>query len=404
MRRAVITGVAVLCSLGDDHESVFQALCDKKQVLKEFDKEEGDLSCVRAKYFTPIPEYDDSMFSRQLMLVKKRGGKRSANAVFTALKALKDSGISTPDENTAIIVGEGCPAFDEIDRLLYKKFAATGKMDPMTAPTVMPNATASWVSIVLGTHGRSITMSTACASGTDSIGMGYDMILSGRCDMALCGGNEYLYSSGASPVRAFESLRAITHAEDGRSIPFSKEREGFLFSEGGCGFLVIEELEHALTRGANIYAEITGYEFSSDAHNIVSLAEDGVQIENMLRRLIGSRKVDYYNAHGTGTVLNDKVESQVIQRIFGDDPDGQPAINSTKAFIGHTLGASGAIEAAVCADSIRHGKIHGNITGTILENLNVTSETRELDVKCAVSASFGFGGHNSCIMLEKFAK
>ena len=399
MRRAVITGAAVLCSLGDDHESVFQALCDKKQVLKEFDKEESDLSCVRAKYFTPIPEYDDSMFSRKLMLVKKRGGKRSANAVFTALKALKDSGISTPDENTAIIVGEGCPAFDGIDRLLYKKFAATGKMDPMTAPTVMPNATASWVSIVLGTHGRSITMSTACASGTDSIGMGYDMILSGRCDMALCGGNEYLYSSGASPVRAFESLRAITHAEDGRSIPFSKEREGFLFSEGNCGFLVIEELDHALARGANIYAEITGYEFSSDAHNIVSLAEDGVQIENMLRRLIGSRKVDYYNAHGTATEVNDQMEAVLLKEVFGERLP-EVLIGATKGLTGHSIGASGAIEAAACAYSIRNGIVHGNILGTALEGLNLPDKTVSADIKCAVSASFGFGGHDSALLFE----
>lgn len=167
--------------------------------------------------------------------------------------------------------------------------------------------------------------------------------------------------------------------------------------------IVVEELEHALKRNATIYAEITGFESSSDGVNIISTHQDGKIIKEMLRKLIGDKKIDYYNTHGTGTALNDSVEAQVIQELFGDK-EQQPAISATKGLIGHTLGASGTIEAAVCVDSIRYNKVHGNSCGTILDNLNITSETREWQINRAVSASYGFGGHNAAIMIERYCE
>jgi len=284
---------------------------------------------------------------------------------------------------------------------ILKDFKIKHRVNPMCIPLIMPNSTAAWISISLGTHGRSMQMCTACASGTDAVGMSYQSILNGSCNMAICGGNDYLVDSESITLPSFEQLRAVTNADDGRSLPFSEEHKGFLFSEGAAGFLVLEELDHALARNAKIYAEITGYEYSCDAYNIVAMPESAEHITIMMKKLLNGKKVDYYNAHGTGTILNDNTEAKMICEVFGDK-ENQPAINSTKAFIGHTIGASGAIEAIVCADSIYNSKIHGNICGTIMNNLNVSAESREIDIERAVSASFGFGGHNAALMFEKF--
>lgn len=165
--------------------------------------------------------------------------------------------------------------------------------------------------------------------------------------------------------------------------------------------VVLEELEHALKRNARIYAEITGFGQNCDGYSILAMPEDGEYISAMLKELVGDRKVDYYNAHGTGTKLNDIAEANVIRNVFGDR-SVQPAINSTKAFVGHTIGASGAIEAIVCVDSINHNKVHGNMCKTVFDDLNYTAETRDIQVERAVSASFGFGGHNAALMIERY--
>lgn len=270
-------------------------------------------------------------------------------------------------------------------------------------PLTIQSAIASWVTIVLGTHGMSSVINMACASSTTSVGICYESILNGKCDMAVCGGTSYIGDRNLTMFKGFEYLKCSSTNKEGNVYPFSKEKNGFLFSEGAACMLVIEELEHALKRGAEIYAEITGFACSSDAYNVVSMYPNGTIVENMLKKLVQGKKVDYYNAHGTATILNDEVEAKIIQNVFGD-ADSQPAINSSKAFLGHTLGASGAIELAVCADSIRRNKVHGNLCGTILENLNYTPETREMQVDCAVSSSLGFGGHNSAIMVERYRK
>lgn len=165
--------------------------------------------------------------------------------------------------------------------------------------------------------------------------------------------------------------------------------------------LVVEELEHALERNAEIYAEITGFESSSDAYGIISMNPNGEIIETMLRKLIGNKKIDYYNSHGTATLLNDEVERKVLKNIFGSK-ENQPAVSATKAFLGHTLATSGAFEALVCADSIKYNKVHGNSLGTAFDDINITSETRDMRVDTAVSASFGFGGFNSALLFERY--
>ncbi len=400
MKRVVITGMAPVCAAGTDHEEMFENLCGVKQYIRPLEKNTPSREALKTSFCVPYPEYDDSEFAQKLMPVKKRGSVSSQAAVFAALSALKDAGIEQPDEDTRVFVGVGAPNMPELSRqiLTFQEKLAT---DRMGVPMAMQSSVAAWIAIVLGTHGKSMTISMACASGTESVGMGYESILAGKCSMALCGGSDCLYDRNETLLKSFEYLKAVSDLPDGSSAPFSKERSGFLFSEGGAGIVVVEELEHALKRGARIYAEITGFESSSDGYSIVSMIEDGAVIKDMLRRLIGDKKVDYYNAHATGTVLNDKVEAEVIRELFGEK-SSQPAISATKSVIGHTLGASGAIEVMVCADSIRHGKVHGSTCRTILDDLNITAETRDIEVNRAVSASFGFGGHNAAIMIEKY--
>ncbi len=403
MRRVVITGMAPICSLGSDHETVFENLCSKKQYKTRIDKNTPARKKIKAEWYVPFPDcYSDDLFQEKLAPVKASGAKSAYIAAKAALLAMQDAKLEQADDNTMVIVGTDSFSMEElVDQLI--QFDTKQKMYSMMIPLTIQSAIASWVTIVLGTHGMSSVINMACASSTTSVGICYESILNGKCDMAVCGGTSYIGDRNLTMFKGFEYLKCSSTNKEGNVYPFSKEKNGFLFSEGAACMLVIEELEHALKRGAEIYAEITGFACSSDAYNVVSMYPNGTIVENMLKKLVQGKKVDYYNAHGTATILNDEVEAKIIQNVFGD-ADSQPAINSSKAFLGHTLGASGAIELVVCADSIRHNKVHGNLCGTILENLNYTPETREMQVDCAVSSSLGFGGHNSAIMVERYRK
>lgn len=403
MRRVVITGMAPICSLGSDHETVFENLCNKKQYKTRIDKNTPARKKIKAEWYVPFPDcYSDDLFQEKLAPVKASGAKSAYIAAKAALLAMQDAKLEQADDNTMVIVGTDSFSMEElVDQLI--QFDTKQKMYSMMIPLTIQSAIASWVTIVLGTHGMSSVINMACASSTTSVGICYESILNGKCDMAVCGGTSYIGDRNLTMFKGFEYLKCSSTNKEGNVYPFSKEKNGFLFSEGAACMLVIEELEHALKRGAEIYAEITGFACSSDAYNVVSMYPNGTIVENMLKKLVQGKKVDYYNAHGTATILNDEVEAKIIQNVFGD-ADSQPAINSSKAFLGHTLGASGAIELAVCADSIRHNKVHGNLCGTILENLNYTPETREMQVDCAVSSSLGFGGHNSAIIVERYRK
>lgn len=400
MKRVVVTGMVPVCSVGSDNDEVFSALCEKKQRVEKIEKNNEAREKLKTEYYVPYPEFDDSEFKKQLHSVKARGSKSAYTASFAALKALKHAGIEEPDDDTEVYMGVGAPNMNELCGNTLS-FAEKNKISAMFIPSAMQSSLAAWISIVLGIHGRSTVLSMACASGTEAVGTGFERIRSGHCRMALCGGSDYLSDENLLIVKGFEMLKCVSTGDSKSAYPFSEEHKGFLFSEGAACVLVLEELEHALERNAKIYAEITGFESSSDGYSIVSMHEDGRIIKKMLRKLIGDKKIDYYNSHGTATALNDNVEANVIKELFGDKAS-QPAINSTKAIIGHTLGASGAIEAAVCVNSINHGKVHGNILKTPMEGLNITSETREMNVKRAVSASFGFGGHNAALLIEKF--
>ena len=401
MRRVVITGMAPVCSLGCDHEEVFQKLCEKQINRKEIERNTPARQKLKSRYCISAPVIEnEEQYQKQFRILRARGGVATYWAAIAATLAMKDAKLEEADPDTHVFMGVGAPPMPDIsDQIL--KLNETYKMDSAGIPKAMQSSTAAWISILQGTHGKSATISMACASGTETVGMGYESILNGKCDMALCGGSDALTDRNLTLLKGFEHLRAVTMDEDGFSLPFSQERSGFLFCEGAAAVVVLEELEHAKKRNAKIYAEIVGFESASDGFNIISMPKDGAIVKQMLKKLVKDKKVDYYNAHATGTVLNDAVESMVIQEIFGDR-NQQPAISATKSLLGHTLGASGTLEVMVCADTIQQNRVHGSMTKTIMDNLNITSETRTLPVHCAVSASFGFGGHNAAIMLKKF--
>lgn len=399
-RRVVITGMAPICSLGTSHEELFENLCEGKQKIKKIEKNTPARQKLRTKCYVPYPEVKFEKLKEKLKYVEARGSKSSYLAAAAALLALEDANVEQPDEDTQVYVGVGAPNMSELfDQIV--PFEKEQKMSINAVPLSMQSSVAAWISIILGLHGKSMTISMACASGTEAVGTGYESILNGKCSMALCGGSDYLSDPNLTLLRGFEYLKAVTNTEDGVPKNFSDERKGFLYSEGASAILVLEELEHAIARNVKIYAEVTGFESSSDGYNIISMYPDGRIIQKMLEKLIGTKKIDYYNAHGTATGLNDSMEAHVIKELFGGI-EKQPAINATKGLVGHTLGASGAIEAIVCAKTICENKVHANSCGTIMEGLNITKEARSYPVDTAISASYGFGGHNAAIMIERY--
>jgi len=274
------------------------------------------------------------------------------------------------------------------------------RYDRFVVPKMMPNSAAAWIPILFKLNTQSFTINSSCASGTMAIGEAYRKISDGYCTTAITGGLESLRDESYSIMRGFDTLSTLTKSKDGSPQPFSDDRSGFLFSEGGAAVLILEEYEQAKLRGADIYTEIVGFDANNDNQNIVQLDKTGVNIHNLLKSLTDGIKLDYFNAHGTGTEINDEVESKVIVKLFGEKTS-QPYINSTKSILGHNIGASGAIEAAVTAYSIKNGQIHPNYCEKPFSFLNINIEALNTDINYALSSSYGFGGHNAAILFKK---
>jgi 3-oxoacyl-[acyl-carrier-protein] synthase II len=288
------------------------------------------------------------------------------------------------------------------DRMLYPR-----RFNPFAVSMTMPNACSANVGIKFSLHGSNNAYCAACASGTVAIGHGFKAVRSGELDVALVGGVESLSDDYGGVFAGFDAVRALANHNDDpdkANRPFDKDRTGFLFSEGGGAVFVIEDLEHAQKRGATIYAEILGYGETCDGFNIMMMESRGTQITRMLKLAfadagISAEDVDYINAHGTGTRLNDETETAVIEQVFGK----KVLINSTKSLIGHTLGASGAIEALVTALSIRHKTTHvcRNLENP-MKDLNFVTKVDSYPIRIGLSQSFGFGGHNAALILREY--
>lgn len=334
-------------------------------------------------------------------------------AVAAAKEALEQSGIDMEQEDPFMVgcsIGSGIGSLQTVERE-HKKLMEKGpsRVNPLMVPLMISNMAAGNVSIQFGLKGKSINVVTACASGTHCIGEAYRTIQFGDADVMVAGGAE----SCITPVgvAGFSALTALSNSTnpDRCSIPFDKERDGFVMGEG-AGIVVLEELEHAKKRGATILAEVVGYGATSDAYHITSPIEDGSGaarcMENAVKEAgIALDDVMYINAHGTSTHHNDLFETRAIKKVFGDHAK-EMKINSTKSMIGHLLGAAGAVEFIACVKEIENNYLHETVGYQVADeecDLDyVTGHGVETEVKYALSNSLGFGGHNASLLLKKY--
>jgi len=333
-------------------------------------------------------------------------------AVAAAKEALEDAGIDMEQEDPyriGVSVGSGIGSLQAMERA-HSRLLEKGpsRVEPLLVPLMISNMAAGNVSIYFGLKGKSINVVTACATGTNSIGEAFRTIQYGDAEMMVAGGTE----SSVTPIgiAGFTALTALTSSNDPArcSIPFDKERSGFVMGEG-AGIVVLEELEHAKKRGAKIYAEVVGYGCTSDAYHITSPAEDGSGAAKAMTYAvedagIAPEDVTYINAHGTSTHHNDLFETRAIKLAFGEHAKSMK-INSTKSMIGHLLGAAGAVEFVTCVKELQEGFLHKTAGYQVPDeecDLDYCIEPAEGEFRYALSNSLGFGGHNASILIKKY--
>lgn len=410
-RRVVITGMGCVTSLGDSADSLFYALCAGKSGVSTI--QSFDTSEYPVKFGGEIRNFEPEKVipSREV----KRMDRFTQLALASAIEAVRDSGLDFERERkdrVSVIVGTGIGGIQEIEeqyvRLLNK---GPRKVSPFCVPKLMGNAACGTISIFWGLTGPNMCIVTACASASNAIGEAYYNILSGRSDISVTGGSEAAVSPiGLASFCALKSLSTRNDSPQTASRPFDKDRDGFVLSEG-AGIVILEELEHARRRGANIYCEFLGYAATGDGHHITAPLPDGKGASDAMRLALEVAEIEpsqvrYINAHGTSTELNDVAECLAIRTVFGDHAN-RLAISSTKSCTGHLLGASGAVELIATAKTIQTGVIPPTIN---LENLDprcdaqmdfVPKTARNTPVDYAISNSLGFGGHNSCLVCGK---
>jgi 3-oxoacyl-[acyl-carrier-protein] synthase II len=326
--------------------------------------------------------------------------------ISSALRSTLHQALTRPKESLRELRGRlGDAGALELLETLERRLQAPSRANPFAVAMTMPNTATSALSIKLSLVGPQSTHCAACASGTVAIGHAYRSIAGGDMDLVLAGGVEFLDDDYGAIFHSFDLAHTLCRGEDPERAnrPFDRARSGFLFSQGGGAVLVLEEMERARGRGAPILAEIAGFAETSDAHNIMVMEPEGRQIARAIETALADSalrpdEIDYVNAHGTGTLANDETEAAVLSRIFGS----RPLVNSTKSLLGHTLGASGALEAAVTVLSLQHQATHAchNLEDPIAD-LNFVRRAGSYPIRNALSQSFAFGGHNAALVFRK---
>ncbi len=406
----MVTGIGILCPLGLDISTTWEGLIAGKSgidYITLFDAEPLATKIAgEVKGFEPT-DYINRKDARHM-------DRFSQLAVAASRQALEQSGIeinSTNQDSIAIVVGSGIGGlttlFEQVKVLLEK---GPAKVNPFLAPMMISDMAAAQISIALGIKGINLCTTSACSSGSDAIGMAYEIIKRGDAPAAIAGGSESIINPIG--ITAFNALRAISTRNEAPQLasrPFDAERDGFIIGEGAC-LLILESLDHAQKRGANVIAEIIAYGASADAYHVTQPAEDGEGAARAMQLALDKAglapsEIDYINAHGTSTPLNDKVETMAIKTVFGDYAYQVP-ISSTKSMIGHLIGAAGAVEAAICIMIIQHGLIPPTINLTHPDpecDLDyVPNVARQAKVTTTLSNSFGFGGHNSVLAFRQY--
>lgn len=409
-RRVVVTGMGAVTPIGVGVDAFWEGIVQEKTgfaPISYFDT--TGYKCTLAaqvKDFNP-EDYMDKKTARRME-------KFCQYAVVAAKEAIEDAGLNMEEEDAYMVgcsVGNGVGSLQAMERehvrLLEK---GPGRVAPLLVPLMITNMAAGNVSIQFGLKGKSINVATACATGTHSIGEAFRTIQYGDADVMIAGGTE----GSITPIgiAGFTALTALSESNDPQrcSIPFDKDRNGFVMGEG-AGIVVLEELEHAKKRGAHIYGEVLGYGCSSDAYHITSPVEDGSGAAKAMLNAVADaglskEEVTYINAHGTSTHHNDLFETRAIKLAFGEHAK-DIKVNSTKSMIGHLLGAAGAVEFITCVKQLENHFIHKTVGLLETEgemDLNYCKESFREDFKYALNNSLGFGGHNASLLVGKYTE
>ncbi len=452
-RRVAVTGIGVVTSLGLSASEFWSACLEGRTVVSTIPDDWRQFADYHSTLWSPLPKLDaESLGTTRVEL--GQNDLVSLMAVRAAREALSESGLCVEEKNkrarTAFVVGVeparagiymgtgvgGATSFlsnhayqmlarrkrdlgkirDSLDAddpraagigSVIDKLVIGPRFNPFVVSMLMPNAVSALLGLKFTFTGPNLTYAIACASGTVALGKAFRAIRSGQIDIALAGGSEYLDDHYGGIFFGFDIAGALVRDcadPDRANRPFDESRSGFLFSQGGTAVFVLEDWDRAVGRGAPVLAEIAGYGESFDAHSMMQIDPDGIEIERMIRLALDDAgaqpgDIQYVNAHGTGTQTNDPTEANVIERVFGR----QVMVNSTKSLIGHTIGASGALEAAVTALSLKNQTTHAcrNLENPI-SDLNFVSSVEPQDVSAAFTQSFAFGGHNAGLVLRRF--
>ncbi len=411
--RVVITGMSAVSVVGTGLRPYWESLIAGRSGIRRITQ--FDASHMPCQIAGEVPDFEPEQYMDRK---EARRVPRSAQMAFAAAKmAVEDAGLPAPlpdPERAGVAFGTAIGGIDRVDEgIVTIRTQGYERLNPFVVPTSLPNVSAYLISQAFQCLGPSITVGTACATGTQSVGEGMEMIRRGVADLVIVGGTEGLIEEYT--IGGFCAMRALptnyNDAPEKASRPFDKDREGFVFSEGAAA-LVLESLEHARARSARIYAELAGQASSSDGFHMAQPDPAAAGPSRAMRWAIedaGMRPedIDYINAHGTATPLNDLTETRGIKNIFGEHAN-KVAVSSIKSMLGHAMGASGALEAIACAMTIYEGIIPPTINyQTVDPELDldfVPNKARKQAVNAVLSNSFGLGGQNACIVLKRFAE
>ena len=426
MKKVVITGIGMLCASGNGKDAAWANLKAGKPGIGRITA--FDPSRCTCQVAGEVKDFDK--YAIEGGLIDKRAARHMARfsqfAVAAAVEAWKDAGYTAeqkPDmDRVGVMMGVGIGGLEVTGENYFTLFEkGPDRLSPLAVPELIPNEAAGNISIALGTKGPAQVVATACASSTDALGFALDMIRAGRADVMVAGGSEAVITEFT--VGGFMKMRALSTqlnaTPEKASRPFNADRDGFVMGEGAA-VLILESEDHAKARGAKVYAELAGYGATSDAYHITAPDPSGVgavkAIEIALKDagVADKSTVDYINAHGTSTHLNDQMETKAFKQVFGEEGAKKINISSTKSMHGHLLGGAGALEAAITALAIKEGFVPPTINyekpdlevdvvkGEVPLDLNYTPNAGvKREIRVALSSSLGFGGHNGILVLRK---
>jgi beta-ketoacyl-acyl-carrier-protein synthase II len=409
--RVVITGLGAITPLGSSIQQFWDGLVHGRSGIRRITQ--FDPSSFPCQIAGEIPDFEPGNYMDRKEA--RRIPRCGQIALAASIQAVRDAGLpaTMPEpERAGVSFGTAIGGIDKMDEgILALRSGGYGKVNPFTVPVSIPNLAAYLVAKEFQCLGPNLTLSTACATGTQVIGEAAEMIRRGAADLVVTGGTESQIRDFA--VGGFCAMRAMpvnyNNCPEAASRPFDARREGFLFSEGS-GAMLIENLDHALRRGARIYAEVLGHASSTDGYHMAAPDPDGAGPVRAMRWAIADagiapEEVDYINAHGSSTPLNDETETRAIKTVFGEHAY-RLAISSTKSMVGHAMGATGTLEAIACTLILKHGWITPTINYEYPDpacDLDyVPNQARQQKVKIALSNSFGLGGQNACVILKAY--